>query len=193
MPEEVEIVTLPVREWRAYRELRLRALQDAPQAFAQSHAAAAARPEHLWQDRLREAESGESWLFFARRDERLVGMLGAFRTDEDRALGRATIVGAYVDPTERGRGIARQLMAALLERLAATGAVTTARLSVNAEQVAAVRLYESFGFRMAEEAVVTLGDGQQHRELILDKPLALPAREEARPAPCAAARTRRPP
>jgi ribosomal protein S18 acetylase RimI-like enzyme len=169
--DEIEIVTLPVTEWRALKELRLRALQDSPQAFAQSYDGAAAYPDSLWQDRLREAASGASWLLVARHGETLVGMIGAFRAVSDEANGQATVYGTFVDPAARGQGIAGRLLAALLAQLATSGDVTTARLSVNAAQTAAVRLYERFGFMRVGDEVVTLGDGKPHRELILDKAL----------------------
>jgi ribosomal protein S18 acetylase RimI-like enzyme len=171
MRDQLEIVTLPETDWPAFKEIRLRALRDAPQAFAQTYASAAAYPDSLWRERLREAATGQSWIVFARLDGALVGMLGAFRTADDRAHGRATIYGTFVDPAARRSGVGRRLMAALLAKLAADPEVTVARLSVNATQLAAVRLYEAVGFRMVGEEVTILGDGQPHRELILDKPL----------------------
>jgi ribosomal protein S18 acetylase RimI-like enzyme len=98
-------------------------------------------------------------------------MLGAFRTDDDRANRRATIYGTFVDPAIRRSGVGRRLMTALLAELAAAPDVAVARLAVNAAQTAAVRLYEEIGFRVVGEEIVTLGDGQPHRELILDKVL----------------------
>ena len=98
-------------------------------------------------------------------------MVGAFQTDDDRSQRRATIFGTYVDAAVRGRGIGRQLLAALLDQLVQVDRVTVARLGVNAEQAAAVHLYREAGFRVVSEGSVTLGDGLLHRELIMEKML----------------------
>ena len=172
MHHPVEITTLPEVSWAELRALRLRALQEEPQAFAQSYEDARAAPDELWQERLREAIDGTSWLVCARRDGQLVGMVGAFQSDEDRAQHRATVFGTYVEAAARGAGIGQRLLAALLARLAATGAVRGVHLTVNTEQAAAVRLYQAAGFRIVGEEAVTLGDGLSHREFIMEKSLA---------------------
>ena len=74
----VQIVGLAPDEWPAYRALRLRALTEEPQAFGESYANAAALPEARWRRRLEEAQEGaRRVLLFARRADRLVGMMAA--------------------------------------------------------------------------------------------------------------------
>jgi ribosomal protein S18 acetylase RimI-like enzyme len=169
--DAIEIVALTEASWADYRALRLRALQEEPQAFGQSYDGACAHPNELWQHRLRDARDGTSWLVFARQAGRLVGMVGAFRTDDDRRSGRATVVGTYVEATVRGRGVGRRLLEALLERLADDESVEVARLGVNQDQEAAVRLYAGAGFQVVAEGVVTLGDGVLHREFVMERPV----------------------
>lgn len=169
--DTIEIVTLTEASWADYRALRLRALQEAPQAFGQSYDGACAHPDELWRERLRDADNGVSWLVFARQAGQLVGMVGAFRTDDDRRSGRATVVGTYVEALVRGRGVGRCLLDTLLEHLAHDEDVAFARLGVNQDQEAAVRLYTAAGFQVVGEGVVTLGDGLSHGELIMERPV----------------------
>ena len=171
MAESVEIITLPDTAWAEFRELRLHALRAEPQAFAQPYADALAQPDGLWRQRLREAADGTSWLVFARMGDRLVGMAGAFRSEEDSPRRGATVFGVYVDAGRRRQGVARRLLVALLERVAASGDVSCVRLTVNDRQTAAVRLYEELGFRVVGAKAATLGDGRQHRELVMRKNL----------------------
>ena len=85
----------------------------------------------------------------ARRGGRAVGtgaarvMAGEPATD-GRAYGE--IKRMYVDPAERGQRIGEQVLAAL-ERQLATEGVGLALLETGAEQAAAVRLYERWGYR----------------------------------------------
>src|SRR5580765_2594442 len=118
MERAVEITTPTEASWTEFRALRLRALAEAPQAFGQTYAVACTFPETFWRGRLRDAAEGVSWLICARMKSRLVGMVGAYQTDEDRRHGRASVVGTYVEPEVRRQGIAQRLLAALLDRLA---------------------------------------------------------------------------
>lgn len=176
MEHRVEIVPGEEVAWADLRELRLRALLDAPQAFAQSYDVARAFPDHVWQQRIEEAKAGTSWLVCARMSGRLVGMVGAFQPDDDRDHHRVTVVSTYVDPMVRGQGIGQRMLTALLNQLAMVRELTVARLAVNAEQIAAVCLYQAAGFHIVSEGSVTLGDGLLHSELIMERSLRCDSR-----------------
>jgi ribosomal protein S18 acetylase RimI-like enzyme len=167
-PDPIEInTTLPVERWREFRELRLRALRTDPAAFGQSLAVASDHPDELWRSRLQDVHDGISWIAFAERLGNLVGMLGAFQTQDDRDRRNATIWGVFVDGDERGHGTGHALLSALLDQLTSAG-LLTAKLTVNREQIAAVRLYERHGFQIVGHETAILGDGQEHDELIME-------------------------
>lgn len=171
MEHHVEIVPGAEVAWADLRELRLRALLDAPQAFAQSYDVARAFPDYLWQQRIEEARAGTSWLICARMSGRLVGMVGAFQSDDDRDHHRVTVVSTYVDPLVRGQGIGQRMLTVLLTQLAMVRELTVARLAVNTEQRAAVSLYQAAGFHIVSNGAVTLGDGRLHSEVIMERSL----------------------
>ena len=110
---QVGIITLSVSEWRVYREARLRALSEDPQAYAKTYAESAALPDEMWQARLQSVADGSDWLFFACFDGEIVGMMGAYRPKDVR--GTAVIWGVHVDRAQRGQGIGGKLMARLLD------------------------------------------------------------------------------
>jgi ribosomal protein S18 acetylase RimI-like enzyme len=83
-------------------------------------------------------------------------MIGAFSPQNDKSV--AYIFGVYVVPEARGKGISKKLMAFLLHDLKANPDIIKATLSVNQGQLAAVKLYASFGFQLAGEENVQLGD-----------------------------------
>jgi putative acetyltransferase len=67
---------------------------------------------------------------------------GAFLLEAD---GSAELKSMFVVPAARGRGVGQAILAALEEVL--RGRVTTLRLETGIKQLAAIRLYESAGFR----------------------------------------------
>jgi ribosomal protein S18 acetylase RimI-like enzyme len=166
----VEIIELPVEEWQAYRDLRLRALREDPQAFSTAYAKAAENTEAAWKARLEEARQGEKgWLLFARERDKLVGMIGAYV--EDNATDTATIVSVYVPKEERGKGISVRLMEGILQRISGKPSLKRALLAVNKDQIAAVALYEKFGFRQTGSEPLRMGDGSLAEELTMERPL----------------------
>ena len=80
-------------------------------------------------------------LFVAREGGVVLGC-GAYRLQGD---GSAEVKSMFVMPEARGRGIGRAILAAIED--AVRGQVTTLRLETGIRQDAAIRLYESAGFR----------------------------------------------
>jgi ribosomal protein S18 acetylase RimI-like enzyme len=133
-------------EWRVLRELRLRALADAPEAFASTLADEAAAPEELWRRRAEEgaglvnliAETGG-----ARSPGAGVGM-ATVKLEPDKG-GRAHLLGMWVDPAYRGRGLATALLDDAVGWARDRGASEMV-LWVADHNTRARRLYERAGF-----------------------------------------------
>lgn len=169
----VSVQPLPPSRWPEYKSLRLLALMSDPHAFGSSYEREAAFGDELWSQRLAEHRNGRSWTFFAEaHDTGLVGMISGFRTGEDLARRAVHVYAMFVAPQARGRGVARALMARLLEELSSEGGIGLASLEVNTEQQGAVRLYRSFGFTVEETTLQTMGDGAQHLSARMAKLLA---------------------
>ncbi len=166
--DKIEIVTLPVFSWQEYKELRLRALKTEPQAFYSSYEKEVVYPDDKWQQRLRNVENGKSWMFFARLNGKLVGIVGGYRSKEDIHNNRVQIWGVYVDPQARRKGIAKSLMEKMLEELKKHSDIAIVRTEVNVDQQPAKKLYEKFGFEVAGTESLVLGDGLEHKELIME-------------------------
>ncbi len=78
----------------------------------------------------------------------LVGMAGFARNLREKSHHKGLIWGVYVRPAYRGRGVARDLLRALIERAKLQRGLEQIMLTVAVDQAAARRLYESLGFEV---------------------------------------------
>ncbi|MCC2958065.1 GNAT family N-acetyltransferase [Massilia sp. IC2-477] len=139
----------------AYRSIRLRALEDSPEAFGSSLAEEAARPLDSWSARLdKAAVSGIDCPLVAELDGDAVGLVWA-KVDADDP-DTVNLYQMWVAPQCRGRGVAAALLDAALAWARERGAHTVG-LGVNCANRAAVSLYERAGFTVLGEAYPMAG------------------------------------
>jgi GNAT superfamily N-acetyltransferase len=101
----VEVARVRAEQWPELRELRLRALADAPEAFASTLAREAAFPAQVWRQRAQGGPTSAN--FLARADGDAVGMAAVVA---EPVPGRMQLVGMWVDPGHRRRGVAQALI-----------------------------------------------------------------------------------
>jgi ribosomal protein S18 acetylase RimI-like enzyme len=137
----VEVRRLRADEADALRELRLRAMQDAPWAFGSTYARQLARGPEWWEARAR--QDGDV-LYVAADGDALAGMAGGFYPGEE---GVVQVWGMWVAPAARGRGLGRELVQRVVDWARERGAATV-RLDVTDTEAArpAAALYRSLGF-----------------------------------------------
>ncbi|MET9214563.1 MULTISPECIES: GNAT family N-acetyltransferase [unclassified Nocardia] len=131
----VAIRRLEPAQWAVFREVRLRALRDAPSAFGQTVEHALARTSEDWRGVLRTRAQ-----FVATISGVTVGTVGV-TTDSP----AAHLISMWVEPRVRGRGISDQLITAALGWAAEHGC-TVVCLEVTEGNAAAENLYRRHGF-----------------------------------------------
>ena len=131
------------------RELRLRSLADAPEAFGERLDHAEAQPEREWLATARAASRGarRAW-FIAETGEppRPVGLVQARRRPPESCL----LFSMWVDPAARKLGVGQSLLAAVEEWAGGWGAREVV-LWVFESNVPAIRLYEKAGYKPVRE------------------------------------------
>lgn len=158
--DNLEIISLKPEDWKQYRDLRLRALKEEPQAFGSTYADNSKHPDEYWQQRLEDTlNKNAQWLVFARLNGVLVGMVGAFVEKEPE---NAHVIVVYVTPEARGKSISKMLMKELLTRIKTNNVIKKITVDVNPEQEAALNLYKNSGFQVIKQYRMTLGDGKEH-------------------------------
>ena len=122
------------------RELRLRALRDAPLAFGSTYEREAAFERELWEQRVRANAEGRQRVGFVL--EPAAGMaVGGIHDDPE----VAQLYGMWVAPEARGGGAGRALVDAVIAWAADRGARRLVT-QVTEGNEAALRLYERAGF-----------------------------------------------
>jgi ribosomal protein S18 acetylase RimI-like enzyme len=126
------------------REIRLRALREAPYAFSSWFEREAEYPPEVWEGRAADSEAAvQSAVFVAEEGERWLAIAGAYFPSADHEA--ATLWGLWVDPAVRRRGVARRLVDAVADWASNRG-VSRLELSVTDRARAAAALYRRLGF-----------------------------------------------
>ena len=126
-----------------FKEVRLRALRDAPSAFGSTYATESAMSDVEWMQRAVRWNGERGIGFLAIDDGIACGIVGSM-LDEDDAT-RATLVSMWTAPTHRRRGIARLLVNEVVG-WARAREVAAIRLMVTSSNAAARSFYEQLGF-----------------------------------------------
>jgi ribosomal protein S18 acetylase RimI-like enzyme len=131
------------------RDIRLRALRDAPSAFASSFEIESARPRDAWGELAGAWSAGASAAtFVAEVGHEWVGLIGTFRAPERPEI--VELVSMWVAPGSRRRGVGRSLIDEVVGWALATAAEAVA-LGVADGNDAAIAAYERAGFVLTGE------------------------------------------
>lgn len=128
---------LAAEDWQAWRRLRLRALSEAPYAFESTFEEWAHAPEERWRDRLNMPDSHN---LVASIDGVAVGMATGASFD-----GVYELIGMWVAPAARGRGVGDALIAEV-SRWATDRGADKLHLDVVVHNAHAIALYARHGF-----------------------------------------------
>lgn len=133
-------------EWRLYRKLRLRALADAPRAFASTLAEEQAELDSFWIERAATSAVGATLLVTS--EGRSLGMVTV--SLKDKTPEEARLLAMWVAPEWRRRGAGRKLIDGAAEWARRKGA---ARLTlwVTDHNTAGLELYRTCGFEPTSE------------------------------------------
>ena len=131
-------------EWQRVRDLRLRSLEDAPEAFGSTLEEEQSFGQPEWVAWIQGWEGATNALYVAEveDDGAWVGMAVGSRTGEE---GRAHLYGMWVDPAWRTRGVGTRLVHEVLGWAGSWGARSMV-LGVTETNDGAARFYERLGF-----------------------------------------------
>ncbi len=130
-----------------YRALMLEAYSTEAEAFTSTVHEREMLPLDWWKARVTDKDDAKSVVYGALADGQLVGAVGLYFEQRERTRHKATLYGTFVRPAYRGRGVARRLVAAVVDHARAAPHIRQVLLRVTASNRSAIGLYEAFEFR----------------------------------------------
>jgi GNAT superfamily N-acetyltransferase len=144
-----EVRRITADEWPLLRDLRLRSLQDAPEAFGQRYDEAAKQTDDDWRTTAKASASGSRRIWFIGRDEMTgepVGIVQGRRRPPSDCL----LFSMWVAPDARRAGAGRVLVDAVADWAAGWGAERVVLWVLGANE-SALRFYLRIGFHVLDE------------------------------------------
>ena len=142
---DIRVRVLDQDEWATYRDVRLRALRESPEAFVASAEEEEALEDQYWKDRM-----VRSRRILAQDGDEVVGVVSVGTGHRTNIPGAGELFGLWVEPPRRGSGVARRLM----EKAATVGRQVGLKQLVywvGTDNGRAVAFASSFGFRPTDD------------------------------------------
>ena len=154
---DIKVRILGEDEWQLYREVRLVALRDAPEAFVARFEDEGSFGDDFWRERMVRARR-----IVAERGDEPVGLGCLGLHDEDPETGE--VFGLWTAPAVRGERVAWGLVSTAARKAAEDGC-RLLYFWAGSDNASAVGFASSFGFRpTAERRPVRVADGAAERD-----------------------------
>jgi ribosomal protein S18 acetylase RimI-like enzyme len=152
-----------------FRNIRLRALRDNPEAFGSSHEESLTIPLASVVQRLRNESTADDNFILGAFEHTLVGIVGFRREQGIKERHKGMIWGMYVTPEMRGKGIGKALISQSIAYASGSQGLLQIHLSVVTTQDDARHLYRSLGFEVygLEPRALKVGDQFLDEELMI--------------------------
>ena len=141
---EITVRPLGEEDWKQYRDIRLTALRESPEAFAATLDEEEAFDEDFWRLRMKRSDR-----LVAERDTTPLGIVSVGASSDDNPH-TTELFGLWVTPEARGRGVAPALVRAGATLARAQGQRQLAYW-VGSDNGRAVAFASGFGFRPTAE------------------------------------------
>ncbi len=160
----IALVPVCPQNMAAFKDVRLRALEDAPTAFASTYAREAEFSNEEWMRRTLRWDGEKGISFLAMEGGLCCGIAGAFIAGD--GPSRALLVSMWTAPAHRKSGVGRLLVQAIEQWSRERGAGRL-ELMVTSINEPAIRFYRSMGFELTGRS-----EPHPYDEAILDFEMA---------------------
>ncbi|HRH31420.1 MAG TPA: GNAT family N-acetyltransferase [Candidatus Paceibacterota bacterium] len=140
----LQILSIPPTRWQEYKNLRLEADKNDPEAFGASADELMKKNDLSWKNTLLPNPLRE--MIFAQMDGKLIGMIGINYETMEKVKHTAKLTSFYVTPSSRGQKVGLQLLQEALSKIAEKAHIKKVVLSVTKSKVQAIKLYQKLDF-----------------------------------------------
>ncbi len=145
-------------DWQKFKDFRIRAVTESPQAFGDTLEKVLNLPDSYWIEGIKNKK------VFVITDEDVYVSGLVFGQDDD---GVWSIKSLWTEPSYRGKGLAKKLLWHVF-KVAKSIDVKIIELGINVKQDAAIKLYESLGFvEVKRISDLDMGDGSKNDLLVM--------------------------
>lgn len=141
----IHVRVLEKDEWATYREVRLRALRESPEAFVASAEEEEGFSDDVWADRMERSRR-----ILAEDDGEVIGVVSVGSGHRTNIPGAGELFGLWVEAPRRGTGVARRLMEKAAKVAREIG-LKQLVYWVGTDNGRAVAFASSFGFRPTDD------------------------------------------
>lgn len=169
MKEEIIIRKASVKDWKKFKEIRLDALRNNPEAFGSAYEEEVNRTDNRWKNSLR---NKNKVVFLALDKEIPVGLSKIAYESAIKMNHLAHIYSVYVKPEYRGRKISNRLIKSVLADAKNKKIIKKVKLNVVTKQLPAINLYKKFGFKILAKLSKEVKVGKKYYdEYMMEKKL----------------------
>ncbi|MCL7749176.1 GNAT family N-acetyltransferase [Halalkalibacter alkaliphilus] len=140
----MQIRKLQTKDASLFKQLRLQALKQVPEAFAASYEEEVRETIDFFESKL---SNGEVFYGLFKKDDQLVGIISLSRSKLLKMQHKAAIGSVFIAEEARGQGLGKKLFIYVMEEAQAQG-IEQLQLVVAAHNKKAKQLYESIGFQV---------------------------------------------
>lgn len=140
----MKITKATEKDWKEYKEIRLEALKNNPEAFGASYEDEAKRSGARWKKSLKDKNKT---VFLVLDNNKPVAISMILFESSKRFDHIARISSVYVNPEYRGRKLSSKLMELIIKE-AKRKKIMKIQLKVVTSQESAIALYKKFGFKV---------------------------------------------
>ncbi|MGB7876456.1 MAG: GNAT family N-acetyltransferase [Anaerolineales bacterium] len=138
-----------IGEFDLFKQIRLRALKEAPYAFSSTYESALQRSEESWREQAENSAQGsDRATFIAFSDDAPVGIAALYRVENQTNVG--AMLQVWVAPEHRGTGVARDLIDAIFE-WAGENNFRMILSRIRDGNIRAQKFYTKYGFSNSDE------------------------------------------
>jgi RimJ/RimL family protein N-acetyltransferase len=160
---------LTTQDWKTFRQIRLRALQEHPDVYLASYKDAATRTEREWAEML----DGKGKCIFGLFDgDKIIGLAAIFTLREDPSGQSGVLAMDYIDPLYRGRRLSKLLYEARIDWAKQHPSFRRLVVSHREGNEASRHANQSFDFKFIGKEEVSWPDGTKAPDYTYELDLA---------------------